>query len=71
MEGAMAEALFRIVPDGEEWRLEHEDQRVAYMTKEAAFEAAVLAAQRAMREAYAVHISVDPAPNALVGRDQG
>lgn len=67
----MAEALFRIVPDGEEWRLEHDDRRVAYMTKEAAFEAAVLAAQRAMREACAVHISVDTAPNVLVGSNQG
>jgi len=70
----MSEAVFRIAPEGDEWRLEYEleqqAQHVAYMTKEAAFDAAVLAAQRAMREAHAVHITVDPAPNVLVGRDQ-
>lgn len=52
------------------WRLEHEEQRVSYVTKEAAFEAAVLGAQRAMRAAHAVHICVDPAPNVLMDRDQ-
>jgi hypothetical protein len=70
----MGEAIFRIAPAGGEWRLEYEleerAQRVAYMTKEAAFEAAVLAATRAMREAHTVHITVDPAPNILVGQDQ-
>jgi hypothetical protein len=75
IEGAhMGEAVFHIAPAGDEWRLEYEleeqAQRVAYLTKEAAFEAAVVAATRAMREAHAVHITVDPAPNVLVGQDQ-
>jgi hypothetical protein len=73
-EERMSEAVFRIAPQGDEWRLEYEAesqaQHVACMTKEAAFEAAVMAAQRAMREAHAVHITVDPAPNVLVGHGQ-
>ena len=70
----MGEARFRIVPAGEEWRLEHgageQTQHVACMTRAAAIEAAVLAAQRAMREACAVHIIVDPSPNPIAGRRQ-
>ncbi|MCW2285329.1 hypothetical protein M2323_003226 [Rhodoblastus acidophilus] len=70
----MGEAFFRIAPAGDEWRLDSEQedqaQHVAYMTKEAAFEAAVVAATRAMRQAHAVHITVDPAPNVLAGQDQ-
>jgi hypothetical protein len=62
--------VFRIVPAGAQWRLEHEQQSVAFMTKEAAFEAAVAAAQRALREARVVHIAADPAPDVRVGRDQ-
>ena len=69
----MGEAVFRIAPAGDEWRLDYEleqqAQRVAYMTREAAFEAAVQAAQGAMREAHVVHITVDPAPNVLTGHD--
>jgi hypothetical protein len=62
--------VYRVVPQGEQWRLEHEEQRVDFATKEAAFEAAVIAAQRAIREAVAVQISVDPGPNVLMGGNQ-
>jgi hypothetical protein len=66
----MGESIFRIVPAGEEWRLEHKRQSVACMTKEAAFAAAVLAAERAIREDEIVHIVVDPGPDTRGGRDQ-
>ena len=66
----MNEAVFRILPDNDQWRLEHDGRAVAYATREAAFEAAVIAAQRAMRQACEVKIHVDPAPNVLAGRDQ-
>jgi hypothetical protein len=66
----VGEAVYRVVPKGDRWRVEHEEQRVDYATKEAAFEAAVIAAQRAMRESMAVQIFVDSAPNVLMGRNQ-
>lgn len=66
----MSEAVYRVVPQGDQWRLEHEEQRVDYATKEAAFEAAVIAAQRAIRESLAVRIFVESAPNVLTGGEQ-
>jgi hypothetical protein len=66
----VAQALFRIVPGNDQWRMEHDGKTVSYVSKEAAFEAAVIIAQRAMREAYEVQIHVDPSPNILMGQDQ-
>ncbi len=66
----MSEAFFHVLPKDDQWRLEHDGQSISYATKEAAFEAAVIAAQRAIREACEVKISVDPAPKVLMGQDQ-
>ena len=62
----MDEAVFHVVCQGDQWRL----QAIDYATKEAAFEAAVFAAQQALREAVAVHILVDAAPDVPKGGDQ-
>jgi hypothetical protein len=56
--------------EGEQWHLEHDEQRVDYATKEAAFEAAVIAAQRAILESLPVLIFVESGPNVLMGGRQ-
>lgn len=61
----MDEVMYRVVAAGDEWRLEHDGQSTAYTTKEAAFEAAVFAAEMALRESLMVHICVYPSPNIL------
>ncbi len=62
----MGQTIFRIIPEGEQWVFEHDDEkRAEYVSKEAAFEAAVIAAQRAMREGFEVQILVDGRPNVL------
>jgi hypothetical protein len=66
----VGEVIFSVMPEGEQWRLEHEEQRIDYATKEAAFEAAVTAAQRAIRESLPVLIFVDSGPNVLMGERQ-
>lgn len=66
----MSETVFRILPQDDQWRLDHDGQSVNYATKKAAFEAAVVAAQRAIRDSDEVKIHVEPAPNVLMGRDR-
>ncbi len=58
----MGELTYRILPNGDQWRLEHDGQSIAYTTRTAAFEAAVNAAQGAMRSTEEVRIHVEPAP---------
>jgi hypothetical protein len=45
----MTETVYRVLPHNDQWRLEHDGRSVAYATKTAAFEAAVIAAERAIR----------------------
>lgn len=66
----VGEAVYRVVREGDQWRLEHEEQRVLYLTKEGAFQAAAFAAQRAIHESILVQILIDPEPNVLMGRRQ-
>ena len=54
--------LYRVLPKGDQWRLEHDGQSVDYTTRTAAFEAAVNAAQGAIRSSEEVKIHVEPAP---------
>jgi pterin-4a-carbinolamine dehydratase len=57
----MGETIYRILPKDDQWRLEHDGQSIAYVTRTAAFEAAVNAAQEALRCAEEVMIHVEPA----------
>jgi hypothetical protein len=55
----MGLAQYQIVSQGDEWGVLHDgDVKNRYVTKEAAFEAAVAAASLAIREGHEVHISV-------------
>jgi len=48
-----------VIADGETWTILHDgDAKNTYTTKEAAFEAAVLAATLAVRQGHEVHVSV-------------
>jgi|GEM_PF-5597350 len=58
----MGELTYRVLPNGDQWRLEHDGQSIAYTTRTAAFEAAVNAAQGAIRSSEEVRIHVEPAP---------
>lgn len=64
------EVVYRVIAAGDQWRLEQDGQSVDYATKEAAFEAAVFAAEEALRQSCMVHICVYPAPNVLNGDKQ-
>jgi hypothetical protein len=59
----MYEMIFRVLPEGDLWRLEHDGHSIAYATRTAALEAAVKAAQGAMRSFEEVKIQVEPAPS--------
>jgi hypothetical protein len=63
----MGDMIYRVLPKGDQWRLEHDGQSIAYETRTAAVEAAVNAAQGALRDSEEVSIHVEPAPgqNAL------
>ncbi len=55
----MGLAQYQIVAQGAEWGVLHDGEvKNRYVTKEAAFEAAVAAASLAIREGHEVHISV-------------
>jgi hypothetical protein len=55
----MGIASYEIVGSGGIWRIKHDGEPIgSYETKEAAFEAAVAAASRAVREGYQVQLSV-------------
>jgi hypothetical protein len=58
----MGEMIYRVLPKGHQWRLEHDGQSIAYETRTAAVEAAVNAAQGALRGSQEVSIHVEPAP---------
>jgi hypothetical protein len=59
----MAMATYRVVPYEAQWGVEH-DGNIAgpYVTREAAFEAAVAPASLALKQGYAVEVSA-PAPD--------
>ncbi|MEZ5786035.1 MAG: hypothetical protein R3D62_06095 [Xanthobacteraceae bacterium] len=55
----MALVTYKIVGGGEEWSVAQDTGVVgSYLTKEAAFEAAVLAASNAIKQGYGVHLEV-------------
>jgi hypothetical protein len=55
----MGLACYKIVGNGGEWRIKHDGKADnVYQTKESAFEAAVAAASRALRQGHEVQISV-------------
>jgi anti-sigma regulatory factor (Ser/Thr protein kinase) len=58
----MGETIYRVLPKDDQWTLEHDGQSIAYKTRTAAFEAAINAAQHALRSADEVKIYVAPAP---------
>jgi hypothetical protein len=58
----MGELTYHVLPNGDQWRLEHDGRSIAYTTRTAAFEAAVNAAQGAIRSSEEVRIHVEPAP---------
>ena len=58
----MGETIYRVLPKDNQWSLEHDGQSIAYTTRTAAFEAAVNAAQGAIRSSEEVMIHVEPAP---------
>ena len=67
----MKSAAYRIVPFEDGWGVAHDGEISGpYETKEAAFEAAVMAAALAMREGHEVHLSV-PSREALTGTTTG
>jgi hypothetical protein len=58
----MGELIYRVLPNGDQWRLKHDGQSIAYTTRTAALKAAVNAAQGALRSSEQVRIHVEPAP---------
>lgn len=64
----MAEAVYLIEKSGSGWVVRHDDDpSIEYATREAAFEAAVPAASRALKEGYSVTIAVSaPMPDETV-----
>ena len=55
----MGLAQYLVLPQGDEWGVLHDgDVKNTYATKEAAFEAAVIAASLAIREGHEVHIGI-------------
>jgi hypothetical protein len=58
----MGEMIYRVLPKGDQWRLEHDGQSIAYETRTAAVEAAVNAAQGDLCGSQGVSIHVEPAP---------
>jgi hypothetical protein len=55
----MGIASYEVVGTGGVWRVKHDGEPVgSYLTKEAAFEAALAAASLAVREGYPVQLSV-------------
>lgn len=62
----MAKAVYRIVQKTEDWGVEHDGEVAGhYVTKEAAFEAAVAAATLSLGEGLAIEIH---APEGAAGR---
>ena len=62
----MAKAVYRVVKKAEDWGVEHDDDvSGSYVTKEAAFEAAVAAATLSLGEGHSVEIQV---PEGAEGR---
>lgn len=62
----MGLAAYDIVGADGVWHVEHEGvSRNTYATKEAAFEAAVVAASVAMRQGHAVRVTVPESENAV------
>jgi hypothetical protein len=58
----MAMATYRVVPYEDQWGVAHDGEIAGpYVTREAAFEAAVAPASLALKQGYAVEVSV-PAP---------
>ena len=61
----MGHASYEIVGDAGEWRIRHDGKAEnVYETKEAAFEAAVMAASLALRQGHQVRITAPGAKNA-------
>jgi hypothetical protein len=52
----------RVLPQGDQWRLEHKGHSVAFPTRTAALEAAAAAVERAILSADEVRLAVDPSP---------
>jgi hypothetical protein len=58
----MGEAHYKVVPHQGGWGISHDGETSgSYLTKEAAFEAAVLPASNAIKQGYSVRITVDGA----------
>jgi hypothetical protein len=63
----MAKFVYRVVPEGEKWIVRHEGDfadevvgdSVPYVTKEAAFEAAVAAIANTISKGHAVELSIE------------
>jgi len=67
----MGLAQYAVVPEQHHWSVLHDGELEGeFETKEAAFEAAVMAASLAMREGHEVHVSA-PAREALTGTTTG
>jgi uncharacterized protein DUF2188 len=64
MEADVAKAVYRIVPyQGGQWGVSHDgDTTGPYVTREAAFEAAVAAGSVALKQGHAVEVSVPAGP---------
>ncbi len=58
----MSDMICRVLPEGDQSAPEHDGQSIAYETRTAAVEAAVNAAQGALRDSEEVSIHVEPAP---------
>ena len=55
----MQQAVYRVVPEGEGWVVRHDGETSApYVTKEAAFEAAVATIELAIAEGYGIELTV-------------
>jgi uncharacterized protein DUF2188 len=63
MEADLAKAVYRIVPHQDQWGVSHDGETTGpYVTREAAFEAAVAAGSVALKQGLAVEVSVPAGP---------
>jgi hypothetical protein len=63
MEADVAKAVYRIVPYQDRWGVWHDgDTTGPYVTREAAYEAAVAAGSVALKQGHAVELSVPAGP---------